>query len=176
MGLSREVNSTRCVVPTYGFVTWTLSDPVLVVDGDLKAKVPRRKQPVAIKRFRPVLKRGDRRVRNIRLTETELRHLSAFLETLTVPVGAFPGQSEPIVSVGSWSFVLARPALPEDIAYKLARAIHKAESALARRLPQAAETTAANTLAAAPSRHLIHPGVLRYLSEIGLGDPSPSSE
>jgi TRAP transporter TAXI family solute receptor len=99
-----------------------------------------------------------------------------FLETLTVPAGAFPGQSEPIVSVGSWSFVLARPTLPEDIAYKLARAIHKAESALARRLPQAAETSVANTLAAAPSRHLIHPGVLRYLSEIGLGDPSPSAE
>jgi TRAP transporter TAXI family solute receptor len=96
-----------------------------------------------------------------------------FLETLTVPAGAFPGQSEPIVSVGSWSFVLARPTLPEDIAYKLARAIHKAESALARRLLQASETTAANTLAAAPSRDLIHPGVLRYLSQIGLGDRSP---
>ena len=95
-----------------------------------------------------------------------------FLETLTVPAGAFPGQSEPIVSVGSWSFVLARPTLPEDIAYKLARAIHKGESALARRLPQASETTAANTLAAAPSRDLIHPGALHYLSEIGLGNPT----
>ena len=98
-----------------------------------------------------------------------------FLKTLTVPAGAFPGQSEPIVSVGSWSFVLARPTLSEDIAYKLARAIHKGEAILARRLHQASETTAANTVAAAPSRDLIHPGALRYLSEIGLGDPSPAS-
>jgi hypothetical protein len=93
-----------------------------------------------------------------------------FLKTLTVPAGAFPGQNEPIVSVGSWSFVLARPALPDEVAYRLARAIHQGEAALARRLPQASETTAANTVAAAPSRDLIHPGALRYLSEIGLGD------
>jgi hypothetical protein len=94
-----------------------------------------------------------------------------FLKTLTVPAGAFPGQNEPIVSVGSWSFVLARPTLPDEVAHKLARAIHKGEPALARRLPQASETTAANTLAAAPSRDLIHPGALRYLGEIGLANP-----
>ncbi len=91
-----------------------------------------------------------------------------FLKTLTVPAGAFPGQSEPIVSVGSWSLVLARPTLPDDVAYRLARALHKGEAAIAGRLAQAAETTAANTVAAAPSRALIHPGVLRYFTEIGL--------
>jgi TRAP transporter TAXI family solute receptor len=89
-----------------------------------------------------------------------------FLKTLTVPAGAFPGQAEPIGSVGSWSFVLARSTLPDKVAYKLARAIHKGEAILARRLPQASETTAANTVAAAPSRDLIHPGALRYLGEI----------
>src|SRR5262249_17842112 len=91
-----------------------------------------------------------------------------FLKTLTVPPGAFPGQNAPIVSVAWWSLVLARPSLDDDVAYHLARAIHKGEAALARRLPQASETTAANTLAAAPSRDLIHPGVLCYLRGIGL--------
>jgi uncharacterized protein len=91
-----------------------------------------------------------------------------FLKTLTVPAGSFPGQNEPIVSVGSWSFILARPSLPDDTAYRLARALHKGEAALAARLPQARETTAANTAAAAPRRELIHPGVARYLTEIGL--------
>ena len=63
----------------------------------------------------------------------------------------------------------AGPAsLPDDIAYKLARALHKGEAAIAKRLAQASETTAANTAAAAPKRELIHPGVLRYLTEIGL--------
>jgi hypothetical protein len=68
--------------------------------------------------------------------------------------------------VGSWSFILSRPTLPDDVAYRLARALHQGEAAIARRLPQAEETTAANTLAAAPRQDLIHPGVLRYLREI----------
>jgi TRAP transporter TAXI family solute receptor len=91
-----------------------------------------------------------------------------FLKTLTVAAGTYPGQNEPIVSVGSWSFVLARPTLDEEIAYKLARALHKGEAAIAKRLAQASETTAANTVASAPKRELIHPGALRYLREIGL--------
>ena len=90
------------------------------------------------------------------------------LKTLTVPANSFPGQSEPIVSVGSWSFILARPTLSDDIAYRLARALHRGEAAIAKRLPQARETTAANTAAAAPRRDLIHPGVAKYLKEIGL--------
>jgi hypothetical protein len=91
-----------------------------------------------------------------------------FLKTLSVPAGTYPDQSAPIVSVGSWSFVLARPTLADDIAYKLARALHKGEAAIAGRLAQAAETTAANTVAAASRPRLIHPGALEYLKEIGL--------
>jgi TRAP transporter TAXI family solute receptor len=91
-----------------------------------------------------------------------------FLKTLTIPAGAYPGQDAPITSVGSWSFILARPTLADDVAYRIARALHRGEPALARRLPQARETTAANTVAAAPRADLIHPGVRRYLKEIGL--------
>ena len=96
----------------------------------------------------------------------QARH--AFLKTLTVPAGSYPGQHEPIVSVGSWSFIMASPSLAEETAYRLARALHAGAAALAQRLPQAAETTAANTVAAAPSRAQIHPGVLRHLRELGL--------
>jgi len=92
----------------------------------------------------------------------------AFLKPMTVPAGAYPGLTAPLPSVGSWSFVLARPDLPDEVTYRLARALHRGEAALARRLPQAQETTAANTLAAAPRPDLIHPGVLRYLREIGV--------
>jgi TRAP transporter TAXI family solute receptor len=91
-----------------------------------------------------------------------------FLKTLTAPAGSYPGQREPIVSVGSWSFIMARPTLAEDVAYRLARALHAGEAALAARLPQARETTAANTLAAAPTRDLIHAGVLHHLRDVGL--------
>jgi uncharacterized protein len=97
-----------------------------------------------------------------------IRARHGFLRELTVAAGSYPGQDAPITSVGSWSFVLARPSLSEDVAYRLARALHRGEAALAERLPQACETTAANTAAAAPRPELIHPGVLRYLREIGV--------
>lgn len=99
---------------------------------------------------------------------TRIQGKHAFLKTLTVPANTYPGQSAPIVSVGSWSLVLARPDLSEDTAYKLARALHNGEAAIAARLEQARETTAANTVNAAPKRELIHPGVLRYLRDVGL--------
>src|SRR5499426_2331123 len=63
-----------------------------------------------------------------------------FLKPLTVPAGSYPGQSEPIQSVGSWSFIMAAPTLPNDVAYRLARALHRGQADLARRLPQARET------------------------------------
>jgi len=90
------------------------------------------------------------------------------LKALTMPAGSYPGQDAPLNTVGSWSFVLAKPELPEDVAYKLARAIHWAEAPFAARLAQARETTMANTLDAAPKPELIHPGVRKYLREIGL--------
>ena len=87
---------------------------------------------------------------------------------MTVPAGSYPGQGAPIESVGSWAFILARPTLDNDVAYRLARALHRGEEALGKRLAQARETTAGNTVAAAPSLDLIHPGVMRYLKEIGI--------
>ena len=45
---------------------------------------------------------------------------------------------------------------------------HRGHAALVKRLDQGRETTPQNTLAAAPSPDQIHPGVQRYLREIGL--------
>jgi TRAP transporter TAXI family solute receptor len=90
------------------------------------------------------------------------------LQAVTLPAGSYPGQDAALPSVGSWSYVFARPDFPEQGAYLLARAIRRAEGPLAARLDQARETTMANTLAAAPRRELIHPGVLRYLAEAGI--------
>ena len=92
----------------------------------------------------------------------------AFLKPLAVPAGSYPGQDAPIASLGSWSFIMARPGLADDVAYRVARALHRAERGIAQRLPQARETTAANTVAAAPRVDVLHPGVLRYLRDAGL--------
>jgi TRAP transporter TAXI family solute receptor len=93
------------------------------------------------------------------------------LQAVTLPANSYAGQSAPLPSVGSWSYVFANAAMPEQTAYLLARAIHRAEPQLAARLEQARETTMANTVAAAPRPELIHPGVLRYLREAGLLRP-----
>jgi TRAP transporter TAXI family solute receptor len=97
-----------------------------------------------------------------------IRARHPFLKPLTVAAGSYPGQDAPIDSVGSWSFVMARPTLDDDVAYRLARALHRGEADIARRLPQASETTAANTVAAVPRADLVPPGVARYLREIRL--------
>ena len=89
-----------------------------------------------------------------------------FLKRVTQPAGSVPGQNDAIVSVGSWSFVLARPDLDEAIAYRLAKALHEIEKA-GSPPPQLADTTLGNTLAAAPADRL-HPGVARYLRASGL--------
>lgn len=88
----------------------------------------------------------------------------AFLKPISQPAGSYPGQAAAIPSVGSWSFVMARPGLDNDVVTRLAKALHRAE---AKPPPQLAETTAKNTLAAAtPS--LLHPGVLAYYRQAGL--------
>jgi uncharacterized protein len=97
-----------------------------------------------------------------------IRAKHTFLKPLTVPAGSYPNQNTPIDALGSWSFVLARENLPDDIAYRLARTLHGVEGTFCKKLAQACETTAANTVTAAPSVDLIHPGVLRYFREIGV--------
>jgi TRAP transporter TAXI family solute receptor len=97
-----------------------------------------------------------------------IRAKHAFLKRITVAAGSYPGIEKPLDSVGSFSFILARATLDDDVAYRIARALHHGETALVGKLDQARETTAANTAAAAPRQDLIHPGVLRYLAEIGV--------
>ena len=96
-----------------------------------------------------------------------------FLQRMTVAVGSYPGQDRPIDTVGTWSLILARPGLPDEAAYRFARALHLGQPALAQRLAQARDTTPQNTLSAAPRPDLLHPGVARYFREIGLDASSP---
>ena len=92
----------------------------------------------------------------------------SFIKPITLPAGSYPGQDSPVAALGSWAFVLAAPSLPDDVAYRIARALHKGEAAIGAKLAQARESTLANTLAAAPRQDLIHPGVLKYMREAGM--------
>ena len=117
---------------------------------------------------------GPAGARFIAPSAEDVRRITAkhtFIKPLALPAGSYPGQDAPVNTVGSWAFVLARPGLPEETAYRLARALHASQAALGAKLAQARESTLPNTLAAASRQALIHPGVLRYMREIGLIQP-----
>ena len=117
------------------------------------------------------LAKGPSGVRFIAPTAEEIEKMKAkhaLLKPMTIPAGSYPGQTEPINSLGSWSFILTRLDLPDDVAYHLAKTLHGAEAAFCQKLKQACETTAANTVAAVPDIALIHPGVMKYYREIGV--------
>ena len=115
--------------------------------------------------------KGPSGARFIAPSADELKRIIAkhsFIKPMTLPAGSYPGQDAPVATLGSWAFVLAAPSLPEDVAYRIARALHKGEAAIGAKLAQARESTLANTLAAAPRQDLIHPGVLKYMREAGI--------
>ena len=118
--------------------------------------------------FTTVMKEGGRFIAPTADDIARIRAKHSYLGDLTLPANSYPGQPEPIRSVGSWSFVLARPTLDESVAYQLTRALHRNEQAFAELLPQARESTAANTVVATYRPELLHPGTRRYLREIGL--------
>jgi TRAP transporter TAXI family solute receptor len=115
--------------------------------------------------------RGPQGARFIGPGEPEIAAILAkhpFLKRLVVPAGSFAGQPDAVPTVGTWSFILARPGLPDDVAYRFARALHRAQPALGQKLPQAVETTPANTLVSLPRAELLHGGTARYLNEMGI--------
>ena len=80
---------------------------------------------------------------------------------------SFDGHDE-VNAVKNQLASLLQGNLPDDVAYHLAQTLHGIEAAFCKKLPQACETTAANTVAAAPEVALIHPGVMKYFREIGV--------
>lgn len=92
----------------------------------------------------------------------------SFMRRIAVPAGRYPGQFDSLMTVGSWSYVLARPHLDEAVGYWLAAALHKAERAGGLFSGQLAESTVQNTLAALPRPDALHGGVELYFREIGV--------
>ncbi len=62
----------------------------------------------------------------------------------------------------------AADAFDDDIAYRIAKALHAGNAALVKRLDQGKETLPQSTFAAAPGVDTIHAGVAKYLREIGV--------
>jgi TRAP transporter TAXI family solute receptor len=91
-----------------------------------------------------------------------------FLKRMEVPANTYHGQTVPIISVGSWSVILAHADLDRDLAYMLASALHKGERRMAELVPSGCETTSQNSLLASPTPEYLHPGVVRFFEDIEL--------
>lgn len=96
-----------------------------------------------------------------------IREKYSFLRPVTVPAGLYPGQYDPLRTVGGWSYILARDGLSDEVGYRLANDLYRIERAgsLSR---QMVELTVANTLVSLPRPELVQPGVLRFYKEKGL--------
>jgi uncharacterized protein len=113
---------------------------------------------------------NPRGARFIAPTPEEIQRIRAkydFMKPMTVPAGLYPHQYDPIETVGTWSFILARPGFDDAIGRRLAASLYRAERTGA--LPkQLAQSTARNTLAAIPGPNVLQPGVAKYYREVGL--------
>lgn len=87
-----------------------------------------------------------------------------FLAVLTVPGSLYPGQYDPMTTVGAWSYILARPDLEPAIAYRMAASLYKADR-IGVLTKQVAQTTARNTMLAVKFVDELNPGVLRFYRE-----------
>jgi hypothetical protein len=91
----------------------------------------------------------------------------SFMRRIAIPPSRYPGQSDPLLTVGSWSYVLARPYLDDAVGYSLAAALHKVEKAGTLFSGQLAESTVRNTLTSLPRPDALQGGVELYYREIG---------
>ena len=99
------------------------------------------------------------------LKKIKARH--PHLTSMSVPAGTYKGQTKQIDSVGLWSLILARPDVPDEVIYRLVRAINQGGADLAKRLKQGSYTTANNTVEQVTEDRL-HPGAKKYFKEKGL--------
>ena len=109
-------------------------------------------------------------VRFIVPTATEVGRIRAkypFLVPLTVRSGTYPGDTIPVTTVGSWSFIVARTEVDAAITRRLASDLYKAEQQ-SLKSPYLSQTTATNTIAGVATLDQLHPGVLGYFRDAGI--------
>jgi TRAP transporter TAXI family solute receptor len=90
-----------------------------------------------------------------------------FLRQVTTPAGLYRGQYDVLNTVGTWSYLLARADLDDEIGYRLAGDLYRIERAgsLSRLL---VESTMRNTVASLPRADALQPGVMRFYKEKGV--------
>jgi uncharacterized protein len=99
-----------------------------------------------------------------------LKQLAPELSDSTIPIGAYPSLTVDYLTVGVFNFVVAHKDLPEDLVYRMVKAVFDNHARLLKAHSAARETIPANI-----NRDTflpIHPGALRYYRETGVEVPA----
>jgi hypothetical protein len=112
------------------------------------------------------------KVRYLPLTPDQISALRTAMPELTpsaVPAGSYPSLLRTYATVGLYNFAVAHEDLPDDLIYRLVKAVFENQDEMMEVHPAAASTVPANV-----SRNAFlpfHPGARRYYREIGVALP-----
>ena len=91
------------------------------------------------------------------------------LPATNLGAGTYRLQSTDYMTVAVPNFVIGRADLPDDLVYRLTKAVFENQPRLVEKIPQARDTVAQNVV---KNTFLpFHPGAVRYYREIGITIP-----
>lgn len=108
----------------------------------------------------------------IGFTEKEVQRVldeKPYYGRIVIPAGTYDKQTEDILTLAVWNTVTVHKRMPVEQAYEISKALFENVGDIVRVYPGAKATTPENLInyAVAP----LHPGVIKYLEEIGLEVP-----
>lgn len=89
-----------------------------------------------------------------------------FYGSITLPKNTYKGQTEEVLSVSVWNSVVCHKDTPEDLVYKVTKAVFENQKTLVNTHKIAEYTTPKASAQNSPIP--IHPGALKYYKEIGV--------
>jgi uncharacterized protein len=122
----------------------------------------------------PAIQRVDAKepVQLLSLSAEQLDGISKALPDFTlskIAAGTYRAQNTDYSTIAVPNFVIGRADLPDDLAYRLTKAVFENQSRLAKATPAARDTVAQNVV---KNTFLpFHPGAVRYYREIGIKIP-----
>jgi TRAP transporter TAXI family solute receptor len=92
-----------------------------------------------------------------------------FYSAYELPAGVYRGVDEPVPTLSVWNVIICQAGLPEDLVYRLTRALFENNAYMRKIHPFAQYTTPENAVKHSPIP--LHPGTIRWLQEQGFAVP-----